>query len=146
MSGARTLEQKEARRRYEAAHRAEINARKRAYDAAHREHVRAQKRVTQKRYREAHKDELKTRHNLYRRGIGRMSEYRARLKSRLEPVWRDVVAAGRSAIETYLENASAKTRFHFAEWFGRNRRELGCADLKLRGAFGVYQVVHDFGI
>ena len=147
MSRVRTPEQKEARRRYDAAHRAEINARKRAYDAAHREHVRAQKRVTQKRYREAHKEELKARHNLYRRGVGRDAEYRARQKSRYEPVWREVVAGGRQAIADYLkQQASAKVRFHFAEWFGRNRRDLGCTNLKLRGCFGVYEVVYDFGI
>lgn len=142
----RTPEQKEARRRYEAAHRAEINARKRAYDAAHREHVRAQKRVTQKRYREAHKEELKARHNLYRRGVGRETEYKARQKVRYEPVWREVVAAGRQAMTDYLASQSAKVRFHFAEWFSRNRRILGRTDLKLRGRFGVYEVVYDFGI
>ena len=141
MSRTRTPAQKEARRRYEAAHRAEINARKRAYNAAHRERVRIQKR-----YREAHKEELKLRHNLYRRGVGREVEYKARLKSRYEPVWREVVAGGRQAITDYLAEQSAKVRFHFAEWFGRNRRALGCAHIKLRGQFCVYEVVTDFGI
>ena len=157
----RTEVQKAARKLYYAAHRDEINARrrasrikrrdkinaqKRAYDAAHRERVREQKRATNKRYRDEHKELLKEKHNLYRRGVGRQKEFEARLRARYVRKWLDACAAGEESIRDYLGKASAKIRVAFAEWFGRTRREIGWAHMKLRGQYGVYQLVHDFGI
>lgn len=157
----RTEAQKAARKRYYAEHRDEINlrrraymakrrdainARKRAYDAAHRERVRAQKRAANKRYRDGHKELLKAKHNLYRRGAGRQKEFEARLRARYHGKWRDVCAAGEESIRDYLDRATAKIRVAFAEWFGRVRREIGWQHMKLRGQFGVYFLVHDFGI
>lgn len=157
----RTEAQKAARKRYYAEHRDEINrrrraamakrrdainARKRAYDAAHRERVRAQKRAANKRYRDSHKELLKVKHNLYRRGVGRQKEFEARLRTRYDRRWRDVCDGGEESIRNYLGRATAKIRVAFAEWFGRMRREIGWPHMRLRGQFGVYTLVHDFGI
>lgn len=134
------------RKAYREANKDRINAQKRAYNEAHRETVRAQKRKTNAKYRAAHKAEITQRNNLYKKGKGREKDYLYRMRKRLVPKWIGICAEGPKAIQSYLDRSRAKARFHFVEWFTKERASLGLLQWKIRGQYGVFRIVPNFGI